>query len=510
MGISSGTLTSSGSSASLYRKMLASSAAYTLAIIAQRIASVIMLPVYTRALLPADYGTLDLVDQTMSILAILAGGQLAAGLFYFYANAESDEKREAVISTAMIGTLGFAVLVTFIGWVTSGPLSSAVLGIPQGSRYFRLAAIGMGLGFPLEVLFNWLRALNRPVTYVSASIARLGTTVVLALILLLGAKQGVQGVLAATVISSGITLLWLGWLYLRSAKSFRFDIGIFWELYRFSLPLIVIFVCLVALNSGDRFFLRKYTGLGQVGIYSVGYKIGMVVGYAQSAFQLFWSAQAYEILKRADANEVFAKTVTFLILTMASIGLAAVAAATILFSVVAGPNYQQALPLVPWIMAVYLAKAVADQLRTVFYTTKRPWMDTVVLIPSALICLVAYYFLIPKFASYGAIAATWLGFGSMALLAYFVGRRVHSLPLERRRLAMIGAAFAAALALLLLASGRGSLIQDAAAIASLSGFLLVIWKVVLTTEERLSLRKAVHSMRSGSGFQAAPGTDGLA
>ena len=72
---------------------------------------------------------------------------------------------------------------------------------------------------------------------------------------------------------------------------------------------------------------------------------------------------------------------------------------------------------------------------------------------------------------------------------------------------MIGAVFAAALALIVLAGGRGALIQDAAALVSLGGFLTVIWKVVLTADERTSLRHAVQSIRSGKGSQPRPDDD---
>ena len=57
---------------------------YGAGIVARRIASFIMLPVYTHYLTPADYGVLELLQLTVDIAVILVSAGTTAGLLRFY------------------------------------------------------------------------------------------------------------------------------------------------------------------------------------------------------------------------------------------------------------------------------------------------------------------------------------------------------------------------------------------------------------------------------------------
>src|SRR2546421_2507243 len=58
-----------------------------------------MLPVYTRYLTPADYGTLQLLIMVLEVMSIVAGSRLGAGVFYYFHKADTDGDRQAGLST---------------------------------------------------------------------------------------------------------------------------------------------------------------------------------------------------------------------------------------------------------------------------------------------------------------------------------------------------------------------------------------------------------------------------
>ena len=76
--------------------------------------SLVMLPVYTRYLTPADYGVLALIQMTFEIVIIFAGTNLAVGVFRFYAKADRAEDKKAVLSTGLVLTGALSIVVGLI------------------------------------------------------------------------------------------------------------------------------------------------------------------------------------------------------------------------------------------------------------------------------------------------------------------------------------------------------------------------------------------------------------
>ena len=91
------------------------SAVYGLGHLASRLASVLLLPLYTSYLTPADYGVIAILDLTTAVLAILAaGGIAAAGVDLF--GLLAYERGLRVTSSFIIGGTS-AALVLLVGFV---------------------------------------------------------------------------------------------------------------------------------------------------------------------------------------------------------------------------------------------------------------------------------------------------------------------------------------------------------------------------------------------------------
>ena len=84
-------------------------AVYGIANLLDRIISFIMIPVYTRFLTPSDYGILELLYITSSVLSIFIGVGIESAVGRFYFDYKEQKDRNMVISTAYIG-FGFLSL----------------------------------------------------------------------------------------------------------------------------------------------------------------------------------------------------------------------------------------------------------------------------------------------------------------------------------------------------------------------------------------------------------------
>src|SRR4029077_3095945 len=103
-----------------------------------RATSLILLPIYTRSMDPAEFGTLELLYRNIDILALclfLNGNRLAALTFYNQENGE-DRKRIIVGTSLCFGLLNVAVT-GGLAILLAGPING-LLGIGS-SALLRLA-----------------------------------------------------------------------------------------------------------------------------------------------------------------------------------------------------------------------------------------------------------------------------------------------------------------------------------------------------------------------------------
>src|SRR5688572_9044388 len=96
---------------------------YTAGIILGKVASFVMLPVYTRYLTPADYGVLELLGMTIDVIGMITGIGLVAGVFKFYSAEEDAAEKNAFMSTAAVSVVGLAAVTSLIGSALAPELS---------------------------------------------------------------------------------------------------------------------------------------------------------------------------------------------------------------------------------------------------------------------------------------------------------------------------------------------------------------------------------------------------
>src|SRR5208283_5490362 len=102
------------------------------------------------------------------------------------------------------------------------------------------------------------------------------------------------------------------------------------------------------------------------------YRIGMLVAAAYSAFQTYWGAQVYQILRRDDRDVVFARFLTYVVLGLSTGSLVLVICSRPGLRLLASPQFQGAAPIIPVVVAAYWLRGITDFLRGLFLVAGRP------------------------------------------------------------------------------------------------------------------------------------------
>jgi O-antigen/teichoic acid export membrane protein len=478
----------------LFRDMAQGSGIYLLGFILQRMASLLMIPITTRFLSPADYGVADLLEQSSSVISMLVGGRLASALGYFYFQADSEEARRPVVSTTILGAAALGLLAGAIFWPFSGRLSQLVFGDPSAGRYFRIVFVCFPTAYALDAIFTLYRVENRPGLYTAMSLIRMALQMAGIVVLVALFRMRVAGMMWAAVISFTVMAIGMGiGVFRRMAPAF--DLQVFGRMVRYSMPLALGGIAAAFINVGDRFILPHYRPLGELGIYVLACKIGMLTMYIYGSFQVYWSAQVFQIMRRDDAEPVFARMFTYVVLGMSFSGLAIAVCAHPAVRLLAAPAFQGATALVPVIVAAYCVRGIGEFLRCLFLVEGRPGYDAVCNWLGAVVCLVAYLVLIPKFGAWGAAYATLAAFIALGIVSVVWTYRLRPYRVETGRLVKICVASAAAATpyAVIHPSSLPGLIGMAA--LSLALFPLVLWILRFPTAGELQLSwKALHSL----------------
>lgn len=429
-------------STSLFGSIVKLSTLYSVAILAQRMASLIMLPVNTRFLSPSDYGVLELLEQIAMVLSLLLGGSYGAALGYFYFESETEDSRRRVVGTTVVGSLILGALAGMVGAFFPSVLSTAVFRTADYAPYVRLTLLSLPFAFILEAEFSTLRVQNRAAVFAIGSVLRVLLTVTCTLVLVAGFRLRVWGVLFSTFTTFAVTTTGLG-LYLFGRSRPAFDFRLFVRMWRFAIPLGLSGFWMFFIHFGDRFILPRYRPLSDLGIYGLAYKLAMVISLVHSSFHGYWNSQVFSIMRREDAHSVLARMFTYMMTALSVCALALIVGAKPALRVMTPPAFQGAAALVPLLVGAYYVRAIGDFFRSLFFAANKPSADAVCNGIGAATCIVAYFALIPKYGIWGAATATALTFVVIGIVSLVWTHRLYPYRLEGARLAKLGGSLVA-------------------------------------------------------------------
>lgn len=463
----------SSSHRSLFKEILQGSGIYLLGSIAQRLVSVLMVPVTTRFLTTAEFGIADLLSQCTDILSMLLGARFGSALGYFYFEEDSPEHRRSVVTTSILGALLLGAFATLICRPFSVPMARFVFGDASNARYLNLLLLLLPATFTCEATFSLLRVENRPIAFTGMSFLSLllQASGIIALVAFL--RWHVMGIVATSCVNATLMALLLGGLALRRFKS-RFDLSIFKRMMRYSVPLGLAGIATFFIHVGDRFILPHYRSLSDLGIYVLAYKFGFLLSFFYGSFHTYWSAQVFGVMRRKDADAVFARIFTYVLLGTTFAAVALVVCSRPALRILVDPKFLPAEPLVPVIVSAYFLRAVGDFLRCTFLVENRPGYDAICNWIGAAACAAGYWLLIPRFGMWGAAYATLAAFAAISAISAVWTYRLRPYRIEPRLMKVAAAAAAAILpyCVLRVSSLEASI---ASACLSLAAFAAALW-----------------------------------
>ena len=389
---------------------------------ASKVMPLASLLVYSRFLQPAEYGVVSLFVSYIWILGIVLTLNLhtAIGRFIYDKAMRAGE----LIGTTLlpIGAL-FGIGIVLVA--TSVDRFATLLDLPSVTVPL-LFAVAAGQ-IAESLLIQVLTARQRSGQLFAAIATRSATSLIATLVLfhVLSSERYLAVLYAEAATSALLTAYLL--LILAADRPWSFSTSRLQDFGRYSIPLIPYMLSLTLISQFDRVMLDRMFGKETIGIFSIGYNLGillvMVAGALINALNpRFFSAmddRRYEDVRR-DSRAVFS--------VCALCAFALVLFGPAVATLVIPQRYEAGFALIPLVAMGGLASVVFQVWARVIFYTKRTWQLSVIAVGAAVLKITLNLLLIPMFGFWGAALTTLLAYGFMA------GAVIVAIKLEMKRL----------------------------------------------------------------------------
>jgi O-antigen/teichoic acid export membrane protein len=298
-----------------------------------------------------------------------------------------------------------------------------------------LVFAGLVIGLANEIPLALIQAQQKSALYSILSVGRFSLSLGLNILFIVGLGWGILGIILSSVIIQSVFCLFLMGYTLRWS-GLHFSIPKLKLLMRYGLPFIPSGIGLFAMNFADRFFLQRFAGLSEVGIYSLGYKFGMILNpLITSPYQTIFRPKMFELSKRDDAKEINSLLFTYFMFieVFAGLGIAVLIKDALIY--ISDPEYHTAYIVVPFIVLSYIFNAAYIHAQVGLLITKTTKYVAYIVASSALVNLTLNFLLIRHIGMWGAVISTVSSFGLMYVLTIILSRNVYHVHYQWFRVA---------------------------------------------------------------------------
>jgi len=398
----------------------------------------ILLPLYTTYLSTSDYGLLAIIEAVAQFSIAVLGFRLSTAMLR-WATAEKDAyKQKSIIFTAILSSLIILVpfIVSFI--VFANYLSEIIFGTSQFVLYIYLIAVFITFEIYNLFLLNLLRLRDKSIFYVAIVVLKLIVSLGLNIYFVAYMHIGVEGIMYSMVISSVIfSIATLPFLLKQTA--FIYDINTAKEMFNYGFPLIFATISSMILTLSDRFIIKHFYSLSEVGIYNLGYKLASVINVVIiQSFQMGFLPIAFKKFDQPNAKEFFSKVLTYFtfILTLAIIFVSLYSKELIIL-LAKDKIYYEAYMIVPLISYTFLIKGIYYVFSLGLHYVKKTKYNSFIVLIGAAVNVILNFLIIPYYGIYGAAIASIISSIIIMLLYYYYSQREYYIEYEVKRLLIL-------------------------------------------------------------------------
>jgi O-antigen/teichoic acid export membrane protein len=458
---------------------------YGLGSVSQAVLGYVLIPFYTRYYTTEIYGVLSLLTLSSTIagsIFYLGTSSALSRSFYDYAD---ERERKLVVSTAFYISLSGAGLQILLGFLLRNAISLFLFRSTLYSTHVALILATSALTFLANLFFMVLRFERKSKHVVAINFLSLLLTSGLILYLLVQLELGVMAPVLGGFISQAVVLGILCYVSRKYIAPGFLPREAVLQL-KFGIPSVLVGLGYYTLDWVDRLLINQYGSLSDVGVYSLGYKLGIFIHTLFIIpFSQIWTPMRMEYRNDQDAEELHKLILTyyFSIGLFLTILVSAYSKELIMF-LAERREYVAGYAVVAPVMLGHLIYGAVNIIDSGIIFERKVMYHVYIFWFTVLVNLGLNYLLIPRFGYLAAAYTTLLSYVILALLVFVVSSRLHKIRVEGGRLLKVFGLGLAVLALGSIVSSDNSVLSLWLRALLIVLFLIIFYFNILSKREK--------------------------
>lgn len=397
----------------------------------------IVLPLYTLHFSIEEYGIFSFLILLSTFASSIFYLGATSALTRSYFDYDNIQERKKVASTSLYITLFGALLQISFGLIFSENISILLFKSDVYKSHILLVLISSSLLFINQLFYLLLRLLMKSLHIVLVSMTSSIIFLLLLWLLLVKYELGLLSPLFAFIISYGFSSIIL-FLICKNYLSLFPNIKEFRIQALFGLPQIVGGFSYYAIDWIDRFFINEYLSLGDVGVYSFGYKISMLIYMIFILpFAKVWATVRSENLNN-KIDYLSSKMLTYYYLLGSIISLLVIIFVKEFFFIFSkNVDYNEAQYIVPFIIFAHLIYGMINIVDLGVFKERKLMHKTLILLIHIPINIILNFLLVPKFGYYGAAISTLITYSLLIFSVTYSSNKLFNVKYEIMNLFII-------------------------------------------------------------------------
>ncbi|MCW8849017.1 MAG: oligosaccharide flippase family protein [Melioribacteraceae bacterium] len=415
----------------IIKETLRSSIIYGIGTISTKLIGFVLIPLYTSYFSTADFGILSIIEITTAFLTTIISLKINAAFFRWYWDKEYIPRQKSIFFTSLILLFLFSLIGFGIFWRYSDQFSLLIFDSTKYSYLIQLMYISSSLQVTIDLILYLMRLQEKALYYSSISIIKLLVALVLIILFIVTFNRGVDGIYEAVIISQLIFIA-ITIKYIIINSTFYLELSVFWDMLKFSMPLIVAELSGVILTISDRYCLNFLASPSEVGIYSLGFKVSNTLRvFVYSSVMLAVGPLIYKYIDMPNNKRFYSKLLTYFAFgTMLATILISIFSDNLIQLLAKDKAYWASINLIPIISFSILFSILKDVSLTGLNILKRTSIMAVVVFLMAVLNIGLNFLLIPYYDSFGAAFSTLITRIISFVIFYRIAQKYYFIPYE--------------------------------------------------------------------------------
>lgn len=372
----------------------------------QSILGFILLPFLTIYYTPEIFGVYSILLLLSALTSSVFNLGASSGLGRFYFDDDTHNYKRKIVTTSVILSIIGAVLLVFLGFLFDDEIALLLFQNIKYSKAVFFTLMGTAFGFLLNLMTLLLRYEKKKLQFLAIIILGIVVNFIVSYTLLSRFNFGLMAPVYGTLISNFCCftiLLILKYKVLTSSLELKY----FKSIIIFGGQSSIAGLFFYILDWVDRLVIEDMLDLGEVGIYSLGYRIGSIINIIVIVpFTLVWAPMRMQYVNVEDSLSITKKVLSYYtLICVFIICLTLLFGNEILSYIFVNQSYAQSMSIIPIIMLSLLFYGYQNIVDFGIYLNKKVHYYIIVSLIAIFLNILLNYFLIPIF---GLIAAAYV------------------------------------------------------------------------------------------------------